>query len=110
MVRDLVQHDVPDLAAQQLRVVSVEPFERATIDRDLVRKCAGVVAAPSRERHALVEPEQRPAGRRLVFDDDLDVRDPAAKLVRKRVERVLDDQLEVGSGVVRGAIACGRTT
>src|SRR4051812_27645349 len=37
VMRDLVQHDVPDLAAQDLRVPSVQPFERPAVDRDLVR-------------------------------------------------------------------------
>jgi hypothetical protein len=110
MMCDLVQDDVPDLAAQQLRVVPVEALERAAVDRDLVRERARVVAAPSRERDALVQAEQRLPRRRLVFDGDLDVGDLRAELLGERVESVLDDQLEVGSGVVRRTTACGRTT
>src|SRR3954453_11699035 len=37
MVGDLVKHDVSDLAAQSLRIGTVEALERAAVDRDLVR-------------------------------------------------------------------------
>ena len=110
VVGDLVQHDVPDLPGQQLGIVPVEALERAAVDRDLVRERARVVDAPARERDALVEAEQRLPRRRLVFDGDLDVGDLRAQLLGERAESVLDDQLEVGSGVVRRATACGRTT
>src|SRR5713226_2963490 len=104
VVRDLVQHDMPDLPAEQLSVVSVETFERAAVDRDLVRERAAVVAAPAGKRHTLVEAEQRLPRRRLVFDHDLDVRDPVAKLGWQRAERVLDQPLEVGRRVLRIAV------
>src|SRR5262249_34842506 len=41
------------------------------------------------------ETEQAAAGRRLVLDDDLDVRDRVAKLARQRVDDLLDGALEV---------------
>jgi hypothetical protein len=104
VVRDFVEHDVNDIAAQQLGIVSVEALERATVDRDLVRQRAGVIDPAPRERDALVEAEQRLPRRRLVLDDDLDVRDLFAQVVRQRVERVLDQALEVR------AIDDGRTT
>src|SRR3954451_13536154 len=71
VVRDLVQHDPPHLAPQDLRVTAGEPLERTAVDRDLVGERAGVVGAAPRQRHALVEPEQRPSGRRLVLDYQL---------------------------------------
>ena len=37
MVGNLVDHHVPDLAAQRLRIGAVEALERAAVDRDLVR-------------------------------------------------------------------------
>ena len=101
VVCDLVQHNVPDLLAEQFRVMSGGAFERATVDRDLVRQRPAVVTAPSRERHALVETEQSLTRRRLVFDHDFDVRDPFAKIGRQRVERVLDQALEVRQRVLR---------
>jgi hypothetical protein len=104
VVRDLVQHDVSDVAAQQLGIVSVEALERAAVDRDLVGQRAGVVDPAPRQRDALVEPEQRLPRRRLVLDDDLDVGDLFAQIGRQRVERVLDQALEVR------AIDDGRTT
>src|SRR5437867_13257648 len=74
VVRDLVQHHAPDLTAQALAVVAVVPLERAAVDRDLVRRDSRVAARPAGEGNALVEAEQRLPVRRLVLDDDLDVR------------------------------------
>ena len=95
VVCDLVQNNVPDLPTEQFGVMSEEAFERTTVDRDLVRERPAVVAAPLRERHAPVEPEQSLSWRRLVFNQDLDVRDPFAKIGWQRVEHVLDQALEV---------------
>jgi hypothetical protein len=78
-MRDLVQHDVPDLPAQHLRVPAVEPLERPAVDRDLVRQRAAVAAPSSRERNALIEAKERLPPRRLVLDDDLDVGDAVAR-------------------------------
>ena len=36
VVRDLVEDDAADLAAEALRIVAVEPFERPAVDRDPV--------------------------------------------------------------------------
>jgi hypothetical protein len=47
VMRDLVQDDASHLTAKQLRVVPVEPHERAAIDRDLVRQHRAVVTAAS---------------------------------------------------------------
>ena len=104
VVCNLVQHNVPDLPAEQFRVVSVEALERATVDRDLVREHPAVVTAPSRERHAPVETEQSLPWRRLVFNHDLDVRDLFAKIGWQRVERVLDQALEVRRRALRTAV------
>jgi hypothetical protein len=57
MMRDLVENDALDLAVQALRVLAIEAFERATVDRDLVRRNAAVVTAAARERHTLIETE-----------------------------------------------------
>ena len=84
--------------------MAVEAFERAAVDRDLVRERSAVVAGPPRERDALVQAEQRLSRRRLVFQHDLDVGDPAAKLRRERIESVLDQLFEVGSRVVGGFV------
>src|ERR671931_1488634 len=94
MVGELVEDDSPDLAAQQLRVVPVEPHERAAVDRDLVREDAAVVAAPGREGNALVEAEQALPARRFLFDHDAHVRDARAQLGWEGVERVLHEFVE----------------
>ena len=52
------------------------------------------MARPPRQRHALVEPEQRAAPGRLVLDDDLDVGDLFAELGGQRVDCVVDELLE----------------
>src|SRR5579885_1079362 len=43
VVCDLVQDDAADLGAQEICVPAVEPLERSLVDRDLVRKHAGVL-------------------------------------------------------------------
>ena len=91
MVGELVEDDSPHLAAQQLRVVPVEPYERAAVDRDLVREDAAVVAAPGREGNALVEAEQTLPVWRFLFDHDAHVRDARAQLGWEGVERVLHE-------------------
>jgi len=80
-MRDLVEHDVPDLAAEPIRVAASESRDRATEDGDLVGKHAAVRAGPSRQRYALVQTEQRLPVGRLVLDDDLAVIDKPAGLV-----------------------------
>jgi len=95
MVSDLVQHYPPDLAPQALPIGAVQALERPAVDRDLVRQDTAVTAAPSRQRNALIQPEQRLPGRRLPFDDDRDVRDDVSKVARKRGHCVLDLPLEV---------------
>jgi len=83
VVSNLVEHNSPDLAAQTLPIGAVEALERSAVDRDLVRQGAGVPASPSCQRNALIEPEQRLAGRRLSFDDDRDIGDDVSKLARE---------------------------
>src|SRR5689334_10796520 len=65
VVGDLVQDDAPNLALEDRLVPAREALQRASEDRDLVRQRARVVAAARRQRHALVQPEQRMSGRRL---------------------------------------------
>jgi hypothetical protein len=95
VVRDLVQHDVPDLRAQLVRVGAVQPLERPAKDRDLVGQRTGVTARTAGQRYALVQAEQRLAVRRLVLEDDRHVRHRAAELGRQRVERGKSLFLEV---------------
>jgi hypothetical protein len=83
VVSNFVEHDSPDLAAQTLPIGAVEALEWPAVDRDLVRQGAGVPASPSCQRNALIEPEQRLAGRRLSFDDDRDIGDDLSKLARE---------------------------
>ena len=84
MVRYLVEHHAPDLAPQTLPVGAVEALERPAVDRDLVRQDTAVTASPSRQRNALIQPQQRLPGRRLSFDDDRDIGDVVSKVARKR--------------------------
>src|SRR6266540_6646049 len=100
VVSNLVEHDSPDLAAQTLAIGAVEALERSAVDRDLVRQDAGVPASPSCPRNALIEPEQRLAGRRLSFDDDRDVGDDPSKLAREGRQCVLYLPLEVDLAVL----------
>ena len=95
MVRDLVEHDAADLLAQPVAVGAVEADERIAVDRDLVGRDARVLAASLRQRHALVEPEERRAGCRLVLDDNRDVRHRLEQLGRQAVDRILDSLLEI---------------
>src|SRR2546430_2360808 len=95
VVSDLVKHDSPDLAAQTLPIGAVETLQRAAVDRDLVRQDAGIPASASRQRDALIEPEQRLARRRFSLDDDRDIGDDMSKVARKRGQRVLYLPLEV---------------
>ena len=95
VVGNLVQHHAPDLAAQTFSIGAVEALERPAVDRDLVRQDAAVTASPSRQRNALIEPEQRLAGRWLRFDDDRDIGDDVSKLARKGRDCVLYLPLEV---------------
>src|SRR5438270_13875552 len=48
VVGDLVQDDVADRTAKPLGVGAGEPFERPAVDRDLVRRDAGIAAAARR--------------------------------------------------------------
>src|SRR5438093_12556994 len=95
MVSHFVEDHAPDLAAQTFPIGAVEALERRAVDRDLVRQDAAVTASPSRQRNALVEPEQRLARRRLRFDDDRDIRDDLSKLAREGGDCVLYLPLEV---------------
>jgi hypothetical protein len=52
VVRDLVEHHMPNLTAQTLRIAAVEAFERSAVDRELVRQDSRVVTSPSRQRNA----------------------------------------------------------
>jgi hypothetical protein len=101
VMRELVQDDAANLAAQAFGIRAVEAHERRTVDRDLVRQDAAVVTATPRERYALIEAEQRLSGGRLFLDDDVDVRDLSAELLRKRIERVLDEPVERVDNVAR---------
>src|SRR5436190_9419001 len=96
VVGDLVQDDPPDLRLQERWVVAVQPLEREPVDRDLVRRHAGVAGRPARERDPLVQPEQRHSGRRLVLDHDRDVRHRLVQVGRQRVDRGLHRLLELG--------------
>jgi hypothetical protein len=73
VMRDLVEHDVSDLAAYAIGVAGSESRDWPAEDADLVGKHPAVRAAPSRQRYAAIQPEQRSTSRRLVLDDDLDV-------------------------------------
>ena len=57
VMRDLGQHHALDLALQALGILAVETFERAAVDRDLVRRNAAVIAASARQRHTLIQTE-----------------------------------------------------
>jgi len=83
VMRDLVEHDMSDLAAQTIGVAGSEPRDWPAEDADLVGKDPAVRAAPSRQRYAVVQAEQRPPGGRLVLDDDLDVAHGRAEIGRQ---------------------------
>ena len=83
MVSNFVEDHAPDLAAQTFPIGAVEALERSAVDRDLVRQDAAVTASPSRQRNALVKPEQWLARWRLHFDDDRDIGDDISELSRE---------------------------
>src|SRR5438445_6225163 len=70
-------------------------LERAAIDGDLVRGHEDVASVTTRERDALVKTEQVLIRRRLILDHDLNVRHHVAEMSRDRLERTLDELLEV---------------
>src|SRR5262249_18328865 len=89
VVSQLVQDDAADLRGQLRRVAAGAPLDRPAVDRDFVRQRERVPLRALREWDALVEPEQAPARRRLVLDDDLDVRHGVSELIRQRVDNLL---------------------
>src|SRR5215216_830793 len=113
MVTQLVHDRDPHLSRDRLRRC-VGAFQRAAEDRDPVRRDEVVVRPTMRQRHALVQPEQRllvdiPGAlawfgialsqrqllnRRFVFDDDLDVVEHSDDLGREAVQGTNDDALE----------------
>jgi hypothetical protein len=95
-----VKHCSPDLGVEELRIVAVVPLEGASVDRDQVRKCAAVGRRATRVGDAVVEPEQRLAGRRLVLDHDRDVVDQGFDLGRQGVESLHDPRLDAIAVVV----------
>ena len=121
VVRDLMHDDVADGRDERLGISRETAFERAAEDRDLVRRHGGIPARAARQRHALVEAEEREAGRRLVVDDDGDIRHRSSQVVRQRLERSLHGQFEglrrrgrevahtvtVGPGHVPGGVGGG---
>src|ERR1700761_2220811 len=101
VMRDLVEHDVSNLAAYTNGVAGSESRDRPAEDADLVGKHSAVRAAPSRQRYTAVQAEQRPPVGRLVFDDDLNVahrrteigRQGAQRVVNRLVERIVQTRL-----------------
>src|SRR5262249_55423681 len=69
IVCDFVADDAAHLALEAAELASAETEQRPTEDRDLVRVRPRVEDALLRQRHALVEPEQRLSVGRLVLDD-----------------------------------------
>jgi hypothetical protein len=84
-----MEDDAPHFSPKHVGVVSIETYEGAAVEGDLVRERATVVAAAPGERYALVEPEQRLSRGRFVFDHDFDVRHVSAEIRRQRVDGVL---------------------
>jgi hypothetical protein len=68
VMRDLVEHDISDLAAQTIGVACSEPRVWPAEDADLVGKYSAVRAAPSRQRYAVVQAEERPPGGSVTGD------------------------------------------
>src|ERR671917_725568 len=113
MVTQLVHHRDPHLARDRLRRC-VGALQRAAEDRDPVRRDEVVVRSTPRQRHTLVQPEQRllavipgalmrvgiaPPLRQLlrrwfVFDDNLDVVEHSDDLGREAIQGANDDALE----------------
>src|ERR1700743_1780248 len=88
VMRDLVEHDVSNLAAYTIGVAGSESCDRPAEDADLVGKHSAVRAAPSRQRYTAVQAEQRLPVGRLVFDDDLDVAHRRTEIGRQGAQRV----------------------
>src|SRR5487761_107098 len=106
VVGHLVPDDVAHLAAQQLCVGSVQALERAAVDRDLVRQRALVAARAPRQRHSLVQAEERHTGGWFLLHDDGHVRHRVAELAREIVERIAHRLLEVEPGrIAHAAVA-----
>src|SRR6202035_4555332 len=63
-------------------------------DADLVGKHPAVRTAPSRQRYAAVQAEQRPTGGRVVLDDDLDVVHRRTELGRQWAQRGVNGRFE----------------
>ncbi len=99
-MRDLVEDDASHLTAKQLRVVSVEPHERAAVGPAAPRRsncCVGLAACP-------MEAEQPLTEWRFVFDHDLHIRHACTQLRRQRVERILRVPLEPFCRIERIAV------
>src|SRR5271156_3785664 len=94
VMRDLVEHDVSDLAAQTIGVAGSESRDRPAEDADLVRKHSAVRAGPSRQRYTAVQAEQRPPAGRLVLDDDLNVAHRRTEIGRQGAQRVVNRLFE----------------
>ena len=94
VMRDLVEHDVSNLAAYTIGVAGSESRDRPAEDADLVGKHSAVRAAPSRQRYAAVQPEQRLPVGRLVLDDDLDVAHRRTEIGREGAQRVVNRLFE----------------
>src|ERR1700731_2265024 len=111
VMRDLVQHDVSDLAAQTIGVAGSESRGRPAEDADLVGKHSAVRAAPSRQRYAAVQAEQRLPVGGLVLDDDLDVahrrtevgRQGAQRVGNRLFERIIESRLRTRIHLRNGA-------
>src|ERR1700747_753493 len=94
VMRDLVEHDVPDLAAQTIGVAGSESRDRPAEDADLVGKHSAVRAAPSRQRYTAGQAEQRPPFGRLFLYDDLNVAHRRTEIERQRGQRVVNRLFE----------------
>ena len=111
VMRDLVEHDVSDLAAQTIGVAGSESRDRPAEDADLVGKHSAVRAAPSRQRCAAVQAKQRLPVGRLVLDEDLDVahrrtvigQRGAQRVVSRLFERVIETRLRTRIHLRNGA-------
>jgi hypothetical protein len=94
VMRDLVEHDVSNLAAYTIGVAGSESRDRPAEDADLVGKHSAVRAAPSRQRYTAVQAEQRPPVGRLVLDDDLNVAHRRTEIGWQGVQRVVNRLFE----------------
>src|SRR5215207_1522440 len=113
MVTQLVHNRDPHLARDRLWR-RIRSFQRAAEDRDPVWRDEVVIRSTLRQRHALIEPEQRLRivirgtlawfgmalpqrqllRRRFVFDDDLDVIEHSDDFGSKAVQSTNHDALE----------------